>query len=290
MQLEISRMGEINKINSRFVEVNVGGKLFTTALQTLCAFPGSFIESMFSGRHPQSVDGSGFCFIDRSPVVFEFVLNFLRTGVLVEPDSMDMRRRFRLDLDYYGLTDFAFGANYPGFQGSSTLSPIDKRLLCGWTDNIEKGGKPWRLIYKGSRDSFSADEFHKHCNGNGRTLTVITDQNGWVFGGFAAVPWGSGAGPKRDPDAWLFSLKQMIDGPYVPEKLEPTGCESQTALYHHAGFGACFGGVGGLCVSNNCNQNFISSSIIPPGFRNQLSGVRVCFELSLVSAHYIMYA
>jgi hypothetical protein len=52
-------------------------------------------------------------------------------------------------------------------------------------------GKQFRLLWRGGRDGFGAREFHDRCNGRAKTLTVISDRNGNVFGGFTPVPWES---------------------------------------------------------------------------------------------------
>jgi hypothetical protein len=46
----------------------------------------------------------------------------------------------------------------------------------------EFGAKRWRLLWRDSRDSFRATEFHRHCDGRVNTLTIIRDTNGSVFG------------------------------------------------------------------------------------------------------------
>lgn len=278
IQMEMSRMGDLHKINSNIVELNVGGTHFSTALATLCCFPGSFIEAMFSGRHPRDKDHSGRFFIDRSPVTFEYVLNFLRTGVLVEPATLDVRRRFRLDLDYFGLTEFAFGRHYPGFQGGTVLDPLEKRLLSGWTDTAgDSGSRVWKLAYKGSRDGFEAARFHENCDNVGETLTLILDEADCLFGGYASVSWTSGGGPRSDPSSWLFTLRATpSEGSSVvppPEKLEQTGSGARRAVVHNPGVGACFGGQTDFCVSAHPHANAVSSSSVGECYRIPSTGV-----------------
>ena len=60
------------------IQLNIGGSVFTTRLSTLCYIPGSFLESMFSGRHDGLANIEGTSFIDRSPKYFEFILQWLR--------------------------------------------------------------------------------------------------------------------------------------------------------------------------------------------------------------------
>jgi hypothetical protein len=52
-------------------------------------------------------------------------------------------------------------------------------------------GRQFRLLWRGSRDGFGAAEFHKRCDGRPRTLTIVRDTQGNIFGGFAAVAWES---------------------------------------------------------------------------------------------------
>jgi hypothetical protein len=53
--------------------------------------------------------------------------------------------------------------------------------------------KHFKLLWRGSRDSFTADEFHLRCNGRPNTLTLIQDTKGNVFGDFTPVEWASPA-------------------------------------------------------------------------------------------------
>ena len=54
------------------VELNVGGRLFTTTRATLSAQPGSMLEALFSGRHarPCLTDAAGRPFLDRDGELF----------------------------------------------------------------------------------------------------------------------------------------------------------------------------------------------------------------------------
>jgi hypothetical protein len=54
------------------------------------------------------------------------------------------------------------------------------------------------LLWRGSRDGFKAQEFHRRCDGHANTLTVILDTKGNIFGGFTPVEWES-----RTPISWL---------------------------------------------------------------------------------------
>jgi hypothetical protein len=51
--------------------------------------------------------------------------------------------------------------------------------------------KHFNLLWRGSGDSFTSREFHCRCDGRANTLTVISDTDGNVFGGFTPVKWES---------------------------------------------------------------------------------------------------
>lgn len=87
--------------SSRAVTLNVGGTLFTTTRYTLCRDQSSFFAAMFSGRWS---DDDGVVFIDRSPLVFPIILDYLR-GMELEVELLT-RREFKYlqsDADFYGL-------------------------------------------------------------------------------------------------------------------------------------------------------------------------------------------
>ena len=68
--------------NDTIVPLNVGGLGFMTTLGTLRKYPDSFLGAMFSGRHSNlKRDETGAVFLDRDPMLFGIVLQFLRQGV-----------------------------------------------------------------------------------------------------------------------------------------------------------------------------------------------------------------
>jgi hypothetical protein len=59
------------------VKLDVGGVCYTASLQTLCRFPDTMLECMFSGRHTLLQGEDGYFFIDRDGTHFRHILNFL---------------------------------------------------------------------------------------------------------------------------------------------------------------------------------------------------------------------
>jgi hypothetical protein len=94
--------------NNGIIQLNVGGIMYTTSFSTLTRIPGSFFESMFSGRHTAAtitrIDAStvghaevrapipspASYFIDRDGKHFRHILNYLRCGTVVSlpPDDI----------------------------------------------------------------------------------------------------------------------------------------------------------------------------------------------------------
>lgn len=110
---EKDRLGEI-------IDLNVGGKYFTTYKSTLCSYKNSMLAAMFSNRYilPKVTyrktkffylflkDKKGRYFIDRSGEKFSMILEFLRTGK-IEIDSNFTEESILNELDYYGLCDLS---------------------------------------------------------------------------------------------------------------------------------------------------------------------------------------
>ncbi|XP_065056746.1 BTB/POZ domain-containing protein KCTD3-like isoform X2 [Rhopilema esculentum] len=67
---------------NEIIDLNVGGKRFSTSRQTLTWIPDSFFTCLLSGRIASQKDGTGAFFIDRDPDAFVPILNFLRTKEL----------------------------------------------------------------------------------------------------------------------------------------------------------------------------------------------------------------
>lgn len=90
------------------INLNVGGELFTTRLETLQLVPDSLLGKMFEdnsayGKLPR--DKNGVVFFDRDPKAFSSVLDYLQRGgrVIGPPESDALLARVRDEADYFGL-------------------------------------------------------------------------------------------------------------------------------------------------------------------------------------------
>lgn len=85
------------------VTLNVGGKLYSTTLETLTRFPDSMLGAMFRGPRPALTDGCGNYFIDRDGKTFRHILNFLRFGRLDLPEGYTELSLLRTEADFYQI-------------------------------------------------------------------------------------------------------------------------------------------------------------------------------------------
>jgi hypothetical protein len=119
--------------------------------------------------------------------------------------------------------------------------------------------KCFNLLWRGSRDGFTAGEFHLRCDGRANTLTLIADTDGNAFGGFTPVKWENNCGWKGDDSlrSFLFTLRNPHGVP--PRKFALKAEKKQYAICCSsafcAGFGNNYNGWCEIAVSDTCNAN-----------------------------------
>ncbi|XP_045216869.2 BTB/POZ domain-containing protein KCTD7-like [Mercenaria mercenaria] len=95
-------MEEIDE-NSKFppiIELNVGGRFFTTTHLTLTKCPDNMLSAMFSGKYSVIKDKDGRFFIDADGENFIHILNYLRYGDLPPPQIAETVYR---EAAYFGI-------------------------------------------------------------------------------------------------------------------------------------------------------------------------------------------
>jgi len=85
------------------------------------------------------------------------------------------------------------------------LNPSNKLFepLAKW---LNKPVRTWKLLYKWTKDEKNLKAWHKQCDAKGPTVTIIWANKGYVFGGYAHLPWASSGGWKESKESFLFSL------------------------------------------------------------------------------------
>jgi hypothetical protein len=119
--------------------------------------------------------------------------------------------------------------------------------------------KHFGLLWRGSRDGFGANEFHRRCDGHANTLTVILDTEGNIFGGFTPAEWDSNSGEKVDDSlkSFLFTLKNPHNIPARRFVLKAE--KKKLAIICYSGRDPHFGSGFDIDVADNCNANTGSS-------------------------------
>lgn len=105
------------KISPRFnvsqlsdpIVLNVGGEKFSTSLETLSKIPNTYFSNMVSGRWQLKLSADGSVFIDRSPMTFEYVLQYLRnpgymSSILKHLSALELLN-LENDCEFFALAD-----------------------------------------------------------------------------------------------------------------------------------------------------------------------------------------
>lgn len=110
----------------------------------------------------------------------------------------------------------------------------------------------YKLLWRGSRDGYTATAFHRLCDGIAPTLTLVTNKdNGKICGGYTPVAFDNHSG-------WIscdlqvgksFLLSVSMDGVCT----QHPNTNPQHSIYGGSSYGPDFGGGGGMYIVDNCN-------------------------------------
>ena len=121
------------------------------------------------------------------------------------------------------------------------------------------GYKSMELIYRGTRDGMTSNDFHNKCDNKGKTICLFLNEKDNIFGGYSSIPWQNSGGYKTANDCFLFTLTNIYNTqptkfPYI----------KGSSVYHHFEYGPYFGGNNDLCFyksfSNNSNRSCFPDS------------------------------
>ena len=107
--------------------------------------------------------------------------------------------------------------------------------------------KKMKLIYRGTRDGSSSNDFHNKCDNQGATIILFKNEKDNIFGGYTSCPWGKDEKYHSAPDSFLFTLTNIYN-------INPTKFPSkndQYDVYHNSNHGPVFGGGNDLFIYNN---------------------------------------
>jgi hypothetical protein len=152
------------------------------------------------------------------------------------------------------------------FFGGTLLTLEDQIQLNKFYGNENQ---KWNLIYKGTKDGFTIDDFHRCSDSQGPTMTIIQSLDNYLFGGFTSISWNFHQGVKSgvtDRTAFLFTLTN-------PHGISPTKYPIKSSGDHAVvpnAMGPTFGQYD-ICIYPNSNLN--SQSFIKfPTYYNDTTG------------------
>merc|ERR1711997_464830 len=128
---------------SRFtapVHIDVGGKIYTSSLDTLTKFPESRLSKMFTGSIPIVLDTlKQHYFIDRDGEMFKHILNYMRTGRAILPDNFGHLELLLEEARYYELQDLVTQLTNLHKKTSSLNNGNLHRTIAG-TERVARDG------------------------------------------------------------------------------------------------------------------------------------------------------
>jgi hypothetical protein len=164
--------------------------------------------------------------------------------------------------EYYDLTETIWQNVMARLEFSKPLPRIDSTIISSFPVLFSPFCEStFELLYRGSRDGFGAKDFHDKCDEHEKTITVLLDTEGYIFGGYTPVAWESREWNgehihlmdnrwKEDPsfESFVFRLYDPANPTatnYWSKKVKPAAifCSNVSG----PGFGC------DLQVSNNCD-------------------------------------
>ena len=144
-------------------------------------------------------------------------------------------------------------------ESTIITSMDDEEKIKEWLASAGKTEQP-KLLYRASRDGEAAADFHRMCDYKGATITVVKSSNGYIFGGYTDVAWGTNPGYKSSSVSFLYSLKDHAG--IGPVKIPIKSTKTLHAVHHSPGHGPIFGSGNDLHICSNANESVSSRSAI----------------------------
>ncbi|PRP81189.1 hypothetical protein PROFUN_02023 [Planoprotostelium fungivorum] len=256
-QLEQKMEENLAKVSQR-VELNVGGRRYTTTKDTLLSIEDTYFTALLgSDRWQPDADGS--YFIDRDEELFHYILQLLRTGTIsIKHLNNEQKEDLKRELEYY-LIPLPEGLQP---DRSDILSREHAELIEEWLGGEKKIGQ---RLYKATVDSSRAASFHILCDNQGPTVTIIESQNGDLFGGYTDGSWTSANVYATTFGTFLFTLKNP-HGITARLNLRPQSRERSVCC--NGAHGPTWGAGYDLHVADMSDCNMSSYSYLPNSFED----------------------
>ncbi|KAK8802027.1 hypothetical protein WA158_006422 [Blastocystis sp. Blastoise] len=131
------------------------------------------------------------------------------------------------------------------------INKISEIPLINWLGTEKK----WTLLFRASEHNYSASEFHKYCDNQGETVTLIKhigkNNKINIFGGYTDQSWESDSGDKLVSKEFLFTLRNEHGIPPTQYKHNGNG----RGIYCVCSHGPSFGGGPDIDILDNCQKS-----------------------------------
>ena len=134
------------------------------------------------------------------------------------------------------------------------------KIILDWT-----GFKNMQLIYRGSRDGMSSDNFRNRCVNQGVTLTLIKNEKDNIFGGYSSISWENKDIWANAPDSFIFTLTNIYNIEPTKFPSRKNGQDIGNYSYHGPNFGFT-----DIYFCNNFNVEGNSYSKFPNSYEDIL--------------------
>jgi hypothetical protein len=254
--------------------LNVGGREFQTSVDTLTREKNTFFTALFSENWKLEKDDRGRLFIDRNGDLFAEILDYMRSpDEFILPEER-LRRRLIGEARFYKLNSFLEVLTEPERKEEERKArPFSDSTLLTKEQHVKlnefygKNDQRWQLIYKGTRDGFETATFHRLCDNQGPTMTIIRSTGGYLFGGYASQAWTSAGNYTNAANSFLFLLTNANGSPPTKFLYNNNG----NAFYNGSGYGPTFGGAHDLYISDKSNTSASSYCSIGSSYPNTLN-------------------
>merc|ERR1711933_692079 len=98
------------------------------------------------------------------------------------------------------------------------------------------------LLFRASEHEYSSEKFHDFCDEKGSTITIIENEHGHVFGGYAEKSWKRQQQKIFDPNTFLFMIRPKMSKIDWSDDVKKGRC----ALWIYRGCGPVFGSGGDI--------------------------------------------
>lgn len=195
----LEKVNENKALQQRWVELNVGGRVFAASKDTLTRWEGTYFHGLLCGGFwNPSIDGAHH--IDRDPTYFDRILTSLRTGNPVDFSGLTLKESedLRAEMDYYQLEPAVAGTflRWDSGRCSANLTiSEDGRTIVKTNGSNAKGSS---CLLASSPDTAS---FKVRLKGNGNTILGYVKASAFGTDDCHSSGWWVWFHSKRGPDS-----------------------------------------------------------------------------------------